>query len=144
MKKKFFKSFSGMRRRHQIQKKKKNRVDFRPVRVLSIISKSLKKWAVPGPGRHLWDRQANHHHRTTHRRNKCSKCWPILRLPRSLIQNPKNQEIFSYLFPYKRERPSKNVHKIGQPIRMRRTVELADVHHVVFVLTQFLFFRNYF
>ena len=27
---------------------------------------------------------------------------------------------------------------------MRRTVELADVHHVVFVLKQILFFRNYF
>ena len=39
VKKFFFKSFSGMPRRHQIQKKKENRVDFRPVRVLDITVK---------------------------------------------------------------------------------------------------------
>lgn len=32
-----------------------------------------------------------------------------------------------------RQRPSEHVHEIGQPIRMRGTVELANIHNVVFV-----------
>lgn len=36
-------------------------------------------------------------------------------------------------FTDKRQRPSKNVHEIWQPVRMWRTVELSDVHNVVLV-----------
>lgn len=30
--------------------------------------------------------------------------------------------------------PREDVHEVRQPVRMRRAVELPDVHHVVFVL----------
>lgn len=33
-----------------------------------------------------------------------------------------------------RQGPSENVHEVWQPIRVRRAVELPDVHHVVLVL----------
>ena len=33
-----------------------------------------------------------------------------------------------------RERPGEHVHEVGQPVGVRRAVELADVHHVVLVL----------
>lgn len=35
---------------------------------------------------------------------------------------------------HERQTPSEAVHKVGQPVRMRRAVELANVHYVVFVL----------
>ena len=34
----------------------------------------------------------------------------------------------------KRQTPCENVHEVGQPIRVRTTVELSDVHDIVFVL----------
>lgn len=34
----------------------------------------------------------------------------------------------------KRQGPCENVHEIGQPVGMRRTVELPNIHHVVLVL----------
>lgn len=38
------------------------------------------------------------------------------------------------LFPNKGQRPAEDVHEVGQPVWMRRTVELSDVHNVVFIL----------
>lgn len=37
-------------------------------------------------------------------------------------------------FTYKRQGPREHVHEVGQPIRMRWTVELPDIHHVVLIL----------
>ena len=42
-------------------------------------------------------------------------------------------EHFGHFFADKRQRPREHVHEVGQPVRMRRTVELAYVHHVVLV-----------
>ena len=44
---------------------------------------------------------------------------------------------FNGLFTFftdKRQTPCENVHEVGQPIRVRTTVELSDVHDIVFVL----------
>ena len=35
---------------------------------------------------------------------------------------------------HERKGPGENVHEVGQPVRMWRAVELANVHNVVFVL----------
>lgn len=37
------------------------------------------------------------------------------------------------LFPHKRQRPGKDVHEVRQPVRVRRAVELTDVHYVVLI-----------
>lgn len=47
---------------------------------------------------------------------------------------PDTRNAMRYLFANKRQRPREHVHKVGQPVRMRRAVELANVHHVVLVL----------
>ena len=40
---------------------------------------------------------------------------------------------FFTFFAYKWQTPRKNVHEVGQPIGMRTTVELSDVHNIVLV-----------
>ena len=40
---------------------------------------------------------------------------------------------FFTFFAYKWQTPRKNVHEVGQPIWMRTTVELSDVHNIVLV-----------
>ena len=37
------------------------------------------------------------------------------------------------LFPYKRQRPCEDIHEVWKPVRMRGTVELPDVHDIVFI-----------
>lgn len=34
------------------------------------------------------------------------------------------------LLPHERQAPSEDVHEIGEPVWMRCTVELSDVHHI--------------
>ena len=41
--------------------------------------------------------------------------------------------LFFTFFAYKWQTPRKNVHEVGQPIGMRTTVELSDVHNIVLV-----------
>ncbi|KAI8035088.1 hypothetical protein M5D96_012181 [Drosophila gunungcola] len=38
------------------------------------------------------------------------------------------------LLAHEGQRPGEHVHEVGQPVRVRRAVELPDVHHVVLVL----------
>jgi hypothetical protein len=42
-------------------------------------------------------------------------------------------ETFFTFFAYKWQTPRENVHEVGQPIGMRTTVELSDVHNIVLV-----------
>jgi hypothetical protein len=37
------------------------------------------------------------------------------------------------LFGHEGERPGEDVHEVGQPVRVGRVIELANVHHCVFV-----------
>jgi len=58
------------------------------------------------------------------RNNKCTLSrliGPSLRFPLTLLSN-------------ERQTPGKDVHEIWQPVRMRSTVELSDVHHIVLIL----------
>ena len=43
-------------------------------------------------------------------------------------------EHFGHFLANERQRPREHVHEVGQPVRMWRAVELANVHHVVLVL----------
>ena len=43
-------------------------------------------------------------------------------------------EHFGHLLANERQRPREHVHEVGQPVRVWRAVELANVHHVVLVL----------
>ncbi len=38
------------------------------------------------------------------------------------------------LLSYERKRPGEDIHKVRKPVRMGRTVELTDIHHIVLVL----------
>lgn len=38
------------------------------------------------------------------------------------------------LFTDEWQAPCKDVHEVGQPVRMGCTIELSDIHHVAFVL----------
>lgn len=39
----------------------------------------------------------------------------------------------STFFSYKWKRPCENIHKIRQPIRMRRAIELSNIHYIIFI-----------
>jgi hypothetical protein len=51
-----------------------------------------------------------------------------------MMPSPALRRAILTLFPYKWQTPSKDVHEVGQPVRMRRAIELSNIHDVVLVL----------
>ena len=43
-------------------------------------------------------------------------------------------QLWSTFLSHKGQGPGEDVHEVGQPVGVRRAVELTDVHHVVLIL----------